>query len=154
GRFRDAETILKAGIVEDQRTKNSAGLASKQIALADVYEATGRQALAVAAVKAALERGRQESVLVPAARLYVRAGMTKEASDPAAELDNQLQKQTRAYAKIIDGNVALSNRRSASAIEAFRDAAKLADFWMAHFDLGVTYMRAGPSHAAEALGEL
>ena len=44
------------------------------------------------------------------------------------------------------------SRRRASALDAFRDSTKLADFWMAHFDMGITYVYAGAF--AEALSEL
>ena len=153
GRFGEAETILKRGIAEDEKAKNTAGLAVKQVALAETYAATNRMPLALQTLQEGLKTGQQEmAVLVPAARLYLKAGKISEASDLAAELDNKLQTQPRAYAKIIDGNIALLNRRRASAIDAFRDASKLADFWTGRFDLGVTYVQA--EHYAEALAEL
>ena len=55
-------------------------------------------------------------------------------------------------ARIIDGNVSLLNRRRATAIDAFRDAIKHADFWMARFDMGVAYVQA--EAWVEALSEL
>jgi eukaryotic-like serine/threonine-protein kinase len=153
GRYAEAETILKNGIAEDRKAKNTAGLAAKLTALAETYAATGRMPLALRSAEEALALGRQEvAVLVPAARLYVQAHKATEAADLAAELDNKLQTQPRAYAKIIDGNIALLNRRRASALDAFRDAIKLADFWMARFDQGVTYVQA--EHHAEGLAEL
>jgi len=153
GRYTEAEAILKRGIEEDQNAKNTAGLAAKQIALAETYAATGRMPLALHSVQEALKLGRQEiAVLVPAARLYVQAGKVSDAEDLAAELDNKLQTQPRAYAKTIDGNIALLNRRRASALDAYRAGIKLADFWMERFDLGVTYVQS--DHYAEALAEL
>jgi tetratricopeptide (TPR) repeat protein len=89
---------------------------------------------------------------VPAALLLLRGRQIAEAEEFAADLDNQLQTQTRAYAKIIDGKVALLNRRRASAIDAFRESIKLADPWLARFEMGVTYVEAG--HYAEAFAEL
>jgi len=100
----------------------------------------------------ALKLGKSESIIVPAARLFLRAGKKDQAEELAADLDNQLQTQSRAYARIIDGNVALLNRRRATAIDAFRDAIKLADFWMGRFDMGVTYVQVGLW--VEALSEL
>jgi eukaryotic-like serine/threonine-protein kinase len=152
GRYQEAEDILRAGIEADTQAGNTAGVAAKRIVLAETYAATGRMPLALRTVEDALKLGRSESILVPAARLYVQAGKTGEASELAAELDNRLQTQSRAYAKIIDGNIALLSRRRASALDAFRDAIKLADFWMARFDMGVTYIQAGAW--AEAISEL
>jgi tetratricopeptide (TPR) repeat protein len=103
------------------------------------------------AVEQALKLGRSESVLVPAARLYLAAGRLKEANELTATLDNSLQTQSRAYAKILDGNVAMLNNRRASAIDAYREAVKFADFWLARYEMGVTYARA--EAWAEALSE-
>jgi eukaryotic-like serine/threonine-protein kinase len=143
GRYAEAEDILRAGIDEDSKSANSAGVAAKRMMQAEVYAATGRLPLAVSAVDEALKLGRSESILVPAARLYLSAGKLKEATDLAAALENTLQTQSRAYAKIIDGNIAMSSNRRASAIDAYREAVKFADFWLARYEMGVAYARAG-----------
>jgi tetratricopeptide (TPR) repeat protein len=152
GRYGEAEGILLAGLDADINASNTAGVAAKRLMVAEVYAATNRMPQAMAAVSAALKLGRSESIVVPSARLYLGAGRKDEAEQLAADLDNQLQTQSRAYARIIDGNVSLLNRRRATAIDAFRDAIKRADFWMARFDMGVTYVQAGAS--VEALAEL
>ena len=152
GRYREAEDILGAGIQADTKAKNTGGVAAKQVILAEIYAATGRMPLARTALAEALKLGRSELILVPAARLYANARNMNEASELAADLENTLQTQNRAYAKIIDGNIALMNRRRASALDAFRDSIKLADFWMARFDMAITYLQAGAF--AEALSEL
>ena len=43
------------------------------------------------------------------------------------------------------------NNRRASALDAYREAVKFADFWLARFEMGVTYAKAGAW--AEALSE-
>ena len=93
-----------------------------------------------------------ESTLLPAARVFIGAGDMATAKGLAAQLDRQLQTQTRAYAKIVEGEIALHEDRLSDAIDAFRAASKLYDVWLAHFDLGVAYVRAG--HSAEAVSEL
>jgi len=152
GHYGEAERLLKQGIDADRKAHNTASLGAKLIGLAETYAATGRMPLALKTLDGALKLGLQETVMVPAARIYVQAGKSREAADVAAELDNSLQTQARAYAKIIDGNIALLNRRRASAIDAFRESIKLTDFWMARFDMGVTYVQAGLF--PEALAEL
>ena len=122
GRYKEAETILLAGIQADAKASNTAGVAAKRLMLAEVYAATNRTTQALTATDEALKLGKSESIIVPAARLYLRAGKKDQAEELAADLDNQLQTQSRAYARIIDGNVALLNRRRATAIDAFRDA--------------------------------
>ena len=152
GRYKEAETILLAGIQADSQASNTAGVAAKRLMLAEIYAATNRTAQALTAAAEALKLGKSESIVVPAARLYLAAGKKDEAEQLAADLDNQLQTQSRAYARIIDGNVSLLNRRRATAIDAFRDAIKHADLWMARFDMGVAYVQA--EAWVEALSEL
>ena len=60
-----------------------------------------------------------------------------------AALDNRLQKQSRAYAKIIDADLAMRHNRRASAIDTLREATKLADLWLARYEMGVAYAQAG-----------
>jgi len=151
GRYAEAEGILRAGIAADSKAANSAGTAAKRIMLAEIHAATGRVPLAIGEVDDALKLGQSESILVPAARLYLSAGKLKEATDLAATLENTLQTQSRAYAKIIDGNIAMTSNRRASAIDDYREAIKFADFWLARYEMGVVYARAGAW--AEAISE-
>ena len=151
GRYAEAEDILRAGIEADSKSANSAGTAAKRMMLAEIHAATGRVPLAIAEVDQALKLGQSESILVPAARLYLAAGKLKEATDLAATLENTLQTQSRAYAKIIDGNIAMTSNRRASAIDDYREAVKFADFWLARYEMGVVYARAGAW--AEAISE-
>jgi len=151
GRYAEAEGILRAGIAADSKSANSAGTAAKRIMLAEIHAATGRVPLAIGEVDEALKLGQSESILVPAARLYLSAGKLKEATDLAATLENTLQTQSRAYAKIIDGNIAMTSNRRASAIDDYREAIKFADFWLARYEMGVVYARAGAW--AEAISE-
>ena len=46
----------------------------------------------------------------------------------------------------------MRERQPAVAVNAFREAQKIADVWLGRFDLGVAYVEAG--HHAEALAEL
>ena len=105
GHYAEAEEILKTGIQADTKANNTGGIAAKRIILAELYAATGRLPQARATLTDALTLGKSESILVPAARIFRSAKNTNEASDLAADLDNTLQTQNRAYAKIIDGNI-------------------------------------------------
>ncbi len=152
GRQADAERILRAGIAADEQAGNLAALSAKWVALAETYMATGRVPLALTAISEAVKSGTGEAVFVPAARLYLQAGKVTDAMAMAAKLDNLLQPQPRAYSRIIDGNIALANHRRGTALDAFKDALKLADLWLARYDVAVAYVHA--EHYAEALAEL
>src|SRR5439155_19308207 len=91
GRYDDAVSVLAAGLTADVTTKNSEGLGSKYVALAEAYQALGRKPQAAAAARKALAAERLESVLVPAARVFMESGDNGAAKGLAAELDRQLQ---------------------------------------------------------------
>jgi len=151
-RLRDADAILSEAISADERSKNTASLAAGLLALADVYSATGATKRAVDAVNRALKLGKDESIVVPAARVLLVADKMADVRPLADSLGQALQPQARAYARILEGEVALKQKRNADAIEAFRAAQKIADVWLGRFDLGIAYVEA--EHYAEALAEL
>ncbi len=153
GRAKDAVTLLEEAIAADEKAANTAGVASKSVLLAEAYERLGQTADAAAAANAAIKssNGRVEA-RVPAASVLLRLGQDKVARTIAGELSQQLQAQDRAYAKILEGRIAVKQRRFADAVEAFNAVKKLADLWAARFDLGVAFIEAG--HYAEGLAEL
>ncbi len=152
GSFRDAETALRSGILQDQQNKSPAAVSAKAIALAEALEAQGKTREAAAAIDQAIKASRDESTVVSAARTLVRLGNISAARDLTAELEKRLQPQPRAYAKIIEGEIAARAGKPADAVEAFSAAIKLADLWLARFSLGVAYVQA--DHYAEGLREL
>ena len=152
GDYAAAEAILTDAIVRDREQKRTAGLTAKLIALAETYEATGRSALAMETAREAAGLSTKEAVLLPTALLLLRQRQSADAETLAADLDNQLQTQTRAYAKVIDGKVALTRKRRATALDAFKEAQKFGDPWLARFEMGITYVEAG--HFAEGFAEL
>lgn len=143
-----------AGILEPLAPlpEASAESAPVLVMLAEAYLALGRTAEARELATLAAQLNEQESVLYPAARILIRAGDFRGASDLAETLENQLQTQTVAYAKLIEGEIALSEDRLLEAIELLRDGRERHDNWFAHFLLGRTYVEG--EQFAEALGEL
>ena len=128
-------------------------MATKYLALAEVALAQGQAGPALDALRRALALGSDDTVTVPAARLFLRAGNEAEPKRIAAALLNSLQPESRAYGHFVTGEIALKNRRTTDAVESFRSALKLTDLWLARFMLGVAYVEAG-GHDAEALSEL
>jgi serine/threonine protein kinase/tetratricopeptide (TPR) repeat protein len=151
GHFAKAVEILDGSLAADEKAGRSAFRATKLVALAEACQASGRQERALASLRDALELRRLDEVLLPAARALLKAGRTEEAAALARELHTRLEPQSRAYARIIDGEIALGEDRTVDALEAFRGAQELADPWLVHLDLGVFYAKAG--RFAEALFE-
>jgi hypothetical protein len=89
---------------------------------------------------------------VPPARVLVAAGQSEEARALAADLIEQLDVESRAYGRMLEGELALHDGRRVSASEAFAASQKLVDLWWTRLGLGMAYVEA--DHHAEALGEL
>ena len=152
GRFADAVTIVQPAIAADEQEKNTAGTIAKYSALADAYAGNGQAKRAEdAALKAMALAGHDTSGVLGAVTL-ARMGNQRDVAALAAGLAGKLQPQSRAYGKLLEGEVALHQRKMIDALEAFRAAQKLADLWLVHYDLGIAYVQAG--QYPEALAEL
>jgi tetratricopeptide (TPR) repeat protein len=151
GRPAEAVAQLRQGILDDQKSENEAGVASKRIVLAEALALQGAMLAALAEVRDALKIDRGPAIAVPAARLLIAGKRDQEAAALGTAFDNQLDRQVRAYGRMIAGLVAASKGRNVEAIEAYREALKLADVWLVRFNLGVAFLEA--RYYAEALKE-
>ena len=75
--------------------------------------------------------------------LFVEAGEAGKASPLIASLASELQAEPQAYAKIVEGELALKNGDPRQAIKVLTEANALLDTWLGHFDLGRAYLEAG-----------
>ena len=148
GRYAEAAAMLEQAIAQ---AEESGGTAPKYLALAEAQQALGLTEEAKQNVARAVELSSHESVLFPAARVLIAMGDIEGAVEIALALENRLQSQTVAYARLIQGEVALVNNRLLPATEALRDGWERDDSWMAHFLTGKAYLAA--EHYPEALGE-
>jgi eukaryotic-like serine/threonine-protein kinase len=146
-----ARAVLKDGIARDQETKDDSNLALKLIALSELELAAGRRKEAGAAAERAAGLNTHESVLVPAARMFVALGKEDRAREIARGLDALIPPAPRSYARVIAADIALSHGRFPEAIDDLREAIKLHDSWLAHVVLGKVY--AAAKRPIEALGE-
>lgn len=152
GRLKEAETILAQGIRADLEAKRPRDAAVKKIALAETFSLLGRRPQAIAAAQEALKDSQSDSVVVPAALLLVSAGRDAEARTLAKGLEGQIQKQSRAYAQLIEGEIALREGQTPAAVDALTAAKGLADLWQVRLALARAYVLAG--QFPEALSEL
>ena len=149
GRYGEAVEIL-APLAP--MSEASAETAPVMVMLAESHRALGRLDEAQELAATASRLNEQESVLYPAARVLIAAGDLEGARQIAATLENQLQNQTVAYARLIEGEIALNEGRLLEAIEALREGRERYDSWFAHFLLGQAYVEG--EQYAEAMGEL
>lgn len=151
GRIADAIALLDEGIAADTKAGNAPGIATKQIVKAEALALLGRTPAAAEAARRALAADRSDTIAARAAPLLIAAGAEADALKLGADLDNKLEEGSRAYGRIIAGQVALARGRRVEAVDAFKDAIQLADVWLARFLLGRAYLEA--EAVAEALSE-
>jgi serine/threonine protein kinase/tetratricopeptide (TPR) repeat protein len=152
GRWNDAGRLLRDGIVVDRQANNQDALGAKLAALAEVQIEQGQPKAAAATAAEALKSGHGEGIAVPAARALARARDAAGVKSLASEFLSRLQPQQRAYGRLIEGDLALTENRVPDAVDALRESLKQADLWQARFTRGIAYVEA--KQYAEALSDL
>jgi len=151
GKPADAERLLVDGIAADQASGNEQGVGSKQGALAKAYAMQGKRKEALDTLRDLAAHSATDAEWVPAALLYNELGETTQVQAIAEQLGSQLQPQSRAYAKLVQGVLALQEKRAVDAVDALKGAVGLADLWLVRYTLGEAYLAAG--YPAEAKSE-
>jgi tetratricopeptide (TPR) repeat protein len=142
GRFADAVRILNEGAASDLASQNTDRAAAKFAAAAYAELVRGRSAAAITAVEKALANSRTVKIRFLSARLYVEAGNIEAAKPLMASLAAELQAEPQAYAKVIEGDIALKGGDPRQAIKLLSEANMLLDTWIGHYDLGRAYLEA------------
>jgi tetratricopeptide (TPR) repeat protein len=150
GRFSDAARMLRQGAAQDLTSKNADRAASKFAALAYTELLRGQTRAAIAAVEQALTNSNAVKIRFLAARSFVEAGEAGRARPLIASLASELQAEPQAYAKIVEGELALKNGDPRQAIKVLAEANTLLDTWIGHFDLGRAYLEAGAFTQADS----
>ena len=83
--------------------------------------------------------------------MYVEIGDVQSARLIEEALSKVLQPQSRAYATLINGVIALRDGDTVTAIDSISAGIELADLWLLRFYRGIAYLGAG--YGAEALDE-
>ncbi|HEY7290005.1 MAG TPA: serine/threonine-protein kinase [Vicinamibacterales bacterium] len=150
GRFSEAADMLKDGAAADLASKDPDRAANKLVAMAYAELLRQKPAAATAAADRALAASSAVKIRFLAGRIFVEAGDAAKARALSAGLASELQAEPQAYAKIIEGEIALKNGEARQAIKAFTDSSALLDTWMSHFDLGKAYLAASAFTQADS----
>ena len=140
GRYTDAVRLLERGAQADVAAGQKDAAADKYSALAHVQILREQKAPAVAAAQHALELSSQVKIRFLAARSYVEAGETAKAKMLASGMAGEILAEPQAYAKLIEGEIALKGGDARTAVQDFVNANILLDTWIGHFDLGRAYL--------------
>jgi len=142
GRYTDAVKILEKGVEDDLggRKPDKDAAATKYWMLAHVQVLRKQNAAAIAAAKHALENNDAFQTRLVAGQVYAAVGEEAKARELATGLGKELQVEPQAYAKVIEGEIALKKGDGRGAVKLFTDANNLMDTWIGRFDLGQAYL--------------
>ena len=150
GRFSDGIQILEQGSAADLSAKNPNKAAIKLTSAAYAQLLGGHRPQAIAAADKALAASTSMAVRFLAGRVYAQAGALDKAKAQSASLQSELPTQPRAYGRIIEGLIALNDKKPRDAIRVLNDANGMLDTWFGRFDLGRAYLAAGALPQADA----
>ena len=140
GHFGEAVQILEKGVAADLAAKGADRAAAKLMAIAYAQLSRGRTADAVTAAERALQNSSSVGVRFLAGRTFIEAGNIRKARPIADNLAKELQTEPQAYAKILEGLMALKADDGRKAIAVILEANKLFDTWIGHLELGRAYL--------------
>jgi len=143
GRYADAVGILDRGAAADLAAKNADNAAEKLAGISRLQLLRGQKGPAVGAATKALSLSQAVPVRVLAAQTLLEAGEFDKAQRLADGMASEVQPETRAYADISRGDLALQRGQKNEAIQRFSDANQLLDTWIGRFELGRAYLEAG-----------
>jgi eukaryotic-like serine/threonine-protein kinase len=143
GRLKDARDVLDKGIASDEAAKNGDAAAIKLNYLASVWLKEGDSKRALAATDKALALSRDPVILYGAGHIAAEAGQTGKVATLSSELTSKPSSDFQSYADLLLGEADLKNGDATNALNKFKDAKRLADSWLAHFDLGRAYLAMG-----------
>ncbi len=143
GRLSDAARIFEEGAEADVEHGESYRAAAKLGSLAHVHLLREEADAAKETAEAALAQSEAVKIQLLAARVFVDTGDVARAEELAQGLASEFQAEPQAYAKIIEGIIALNAGEPREAVSLFTEANDVLDTWIGHFLLGRAYLEAG-----------
>lgn len=141
GRLDDAKRILDKGISFDLENDFDAEASHKYLLLAQILLLQKEKNLAVdAADNAVILSSKDSNILFAAAQIYVNAGEEEKARKLVEALNDLVQSEPQAYARLIEGELRLAKSNTGEAIKLFQEAQTFVDTWLGHFALGRAYL--------------
>ena len=142
GRLEEASAILERAMADDLVAKDAEAAADRAATLALTALARGKTSEAVSIAGKASAGSTEPGVIYRAAQVYIAAGQEAKALQLVAPLSQRLETEPRVYAKLIAGEAQLKRGNAREALNSFQEAAKLANTWLGHFDMGLAYLAA------------
>jgi tetratricopeptide (TPR) repeat protein len=102
-----------------------------------------QKAAAIAAADKALATDNSVKIRFLAGRIFIEAGDIRRAETVITQLGSEIHAEPQAYAKILEGGLALNRGDARQAMKVLLEANALLDTWIGRFDLGRAYLDAG-----------
>jgi len=150
GQYKNAARFLEQGVAADLSAGNKDRAAMKLAVLAYTRLQQGQKQQAIAAAEKALANSKNLRIRFLSGMTFAAAGQEARAKEMITSLASEVQPEPRAYAKIIEGEVALQTGKATAAIPLFTDANALVDTWIGRFELGKAYLDAGQFTEAQS----
>ena len=150
GKFSEAVGILERGAAAEINARNNEKAAQKYAALAYAHILAKQTVPAISAAEKALAANDTIQIRFLAGRIFVEAGDSKRAEAQIAPLAAEVHAEPQAYAKILQGGLALKRGDAPQAVKLLEEANALLDTWIGRFDLGRAYLEAGKFAEADA----
>jgi tetratricopeptide (TPR) repeat protein len=150
GRPADAISILGPAVRADLAAKDTSRAAAKYAMQSQALLLQGQNAKAIAAAEQASSGSTDESLLYPAAMVFLQAGKADKAMELSQKLNQRLEPDPGAYSKLIEAEAQMTRKDYRDAVRTFQDAQKIADTWLGHFGLGRAYLEAGAFTEADS----
>ena len=150
GRLMETVRLLETGAAADITARAPDRAADKLSLLAYTHLTRGQMRPALAAAEKALVQSQGIKTRFLAGRIFALGGNDDRARELARSLGGELNAEPQAYAKIIEGNIALAAGHAREAIQALTEANRLLDTWLGRLDLGRAYLAAGAYLEADA----
>jgi serine/threonine protein kinase/Tfp pilus assembly protein PilF len=142
GRYADAVVTLSRAAAADVKAGDAERAAAKYAMMATAQVFLRENKIAVATAERALATSEAAKIRFLVARVFADAGATARAQQIAQGLASELYAEPRAYAKIIEGMLALRAKDARRAIQLLNESTTLLDTWIGHFELGQAYLAA------------
>jgi tetratricopeptide (TPR) repeat protein len=150
GRPADALAILEPAARADIAAKDPSRAAAKYAMQAQALLMQGQNAKAIAAAERASSGTTDDSLLFPAAMVLLDAGKPDKAMELSQTLNQRLEPDPGAYAKLIEAEAQMKRKDYRDAVRTFQEAQKIADTWLGRLGLGRAYLEAGAFTDADA----
>jgi serine/threonine protein kinase/tetratricopeptide (TPR) repeat protein len=147
GRLSDASAFLENAIKAEQDDSRRARLV---VVLAETRVLQGRTRDGIALAKQAMALSPAEGITFLAGRVLSDTGQYALALELVGKLLKRFDPESLAYARVLEGEIALARRDPRKAIERFKTAQQFADSWLGRFGLGRAYLEAGAVAEADS----